>query len=164
MKKFPAGPFGRQRLQFYPAPFRAPLRAFAGLVFPWMDGKVLICNIEDRGWCIPSGRVEPHETSLEAVLREAVEEGGAELEDVQYIGCYQISERQEVRWADVYAARVARLVEITMTEESLGRQLVTLEELPSLYHLWTPLTEMVFQHAREIVERSESRRNTILPN
>ena len=39
LKKFPVGPYGRQRLQFYPAPFRAPLRAFAGLVFPWMDGK-----------------------------------------------------------------------------------------------------------------------------
>lgn len=123
-----------------------------------MDGKVLICDIEDRGWCIPSGRVEPNETSLEAVIREALEEGGAELEDVQYIGCYQISERQEVRWADIYTARVCQLVEITMTEESLGRKLVTMEELPGIYHLWTPLTEMVFQHALEIMERSESHR------
>jgi 8-oxo-dGTP diphosphatase len=154
LKKFPVGPYGRQRLQFYPAPFRAPLRAFAGLVFPWMDGKVLICEIEDRGWCIPSGRVEPDESSLEAVIREAREEAGAELEHVQYIGCYQISERQEIRWADVYAARVSCLGEITMTEESLGRKLVTVEELPLIYHLWTPLTEMVFEHSREIMERS----------
>jgi 8-oxo-dGTP diphosphatase len=123
-----------------------------------MDGKVLICDIEDRGWCIPSGRVEPDETSLQAVIRESLEEGGAELEDVQYIGCYQISERQEVRWADVYAARVSRLVEITMTEESLGRKLVTMDELPAIYHLWTPLTEMVFEHSREIMERSERRK------
>lgn len=123
-----------------------------------MEGKVLICDIEDRGWCIPSGRVEPNETSLEAVIREALEEGGAELEDVQYIGCYQISERQEVRWADIYTARVCQLVEITMTEESLGRKLVSMEELPGIYHLWTPLTEMVFQHALEVMERSESHR------
>lgn len=119
-----------------------------------MDDKVLICDIEDRGWSIPSGRVEPNESSLQAVIREAIEEGGAELEDVQYIGCYHISERQEVRWADVYAARVGRLVEITMTEESLGRKLVTMEELPEIYHLWTPLTKMVFEHSREIMERS----------
>lgn len=164
MKKFPPGPYGRQRLQFYPAPFRAPLRAFAGLVFPWLDGKVLICNIEDRGWCIPSGRVEPSETSLEAVMREALEEGGAELEAVQYIGCYQISERQEIRWADVYTARILRLVEITMTEESLGRKLVSLDELPAIYHLWNPLTEMVFEHSREIMERSESHHRSIAPH
>lgn len=160
MKRFPAGPYGRQKLQFYPAPFRAPLRAFAGLVFPWLDDKVLICDIEDRGWCIPSGRVEPDESSLEAVIREALEEGGVELEDVQYIGCYQVSERQEIRWADVYAARIGKMVEITMTEESLGRKLVSMEELPSLYHLWTPLTEMVFEHAREIVNRNESLRRS----
>ena len=128
-----------------------------------MGGKVLICDIEDRGWCIPSGRVEPEESSLEAVIREALEEGGVELADVQYIGCYQISERQEVRWADVYAARVGRLVEITMTEESLGRKLVTMEELPDIYHLWTPLTEMVFEHSREIMERSETQKRTSTP-
>jgi len=124
-------------------------------VFPWLDDRVLLCNIEDRGWCIPSGRVEPDETSLEAVIREALEEGGADLEQVQYIGCYQISERQEIRWADVYAARVAGLGEIRMTEESLGRKLVTMEELPAIYHLWTPLTQMVFEHSLEIMTRSE---------
>jgi 8-oxo-dGTP diphosphatase len=164
LKKFPIGPYGRQKLQFYPAPFRAPLRAFAGLVFPWLDEKILLCDIEDRGWCIPSGRVEPNETSLEAVIRECLEEGGAELEDVQYIGCYQISERQEIRWADVYTARVLKLGEITMKEESLGRQLVSMDDLPAIYHLWTPLTEMVFEHAREIMDRCESHRRSTTPS
>ena len=158
MRRFPSGKYGRQTLNFYPAPFRAPIRAFASLVFPFQDHQVLVCDIADRGWCIPSGRVEPNESSLQAVVREALEEGGAELEDVQYTGCYQISERQEVRWADVYTARVAKLVEITMTEESLGRKLVTIEELPAVYHLWTPLTEMVFEHAREVLERCEQHR------
>jgi 8-oxo-dGTP diphosphatase len=153
VRKFPGGQYGRQRLQFYPAPFRAPLRAFAGLVFPWMDGKVLLCDIDGRGWCIPSGRVEPNETSLEAVYREAVEEAGAVLCGVQYIGCYCISERREVRWADCYVARVKELVSITMTEESKGRKLVTLDELPDIYHLWNPLTEMIFRHSKEILER-----------
>jgi 8-oxo-dGTP diphosphatase len=128
-----------------------------------MDGKVLICDIEDRGWCIPSGRVEPDESSADAVVREALEEGGVEIEDVQYIGCYQISERQEVRWADVYTARIGKLVEITMKEESLGRKLVTMEELPDIYHLWTPLTEMVFDHAREVLERSACHKKSAAP-
>ena len=62
--KFPCGQYGRQKLEFYPAPFRSPLRAFAALVFPWHEEQVLLCNICDRGWCIPSGRVEPNESSL----------------------------------------------------------------------------------------------------
>lgn len=153
MKRFPTGQYGRQRLQFFPAPFRAPLRAFAGLVFPWDGERVLIADIEGRGWCIPSGRVDPNETSLEAVRREAQEEAGAILKDVQYIGCYHISERREVRWADCFAARVDRLVEIGMPDESKGRRLATLDELPAIYHLWNPLTQMVFEHSREVLER-----------
>jgi 8-oxo-dGTP diphosphatase len=158
MKRFPSGTFGRQRLQFFPAPFKAPLRTFAVLVFAWQGDRVVICDIEDRGWCIPSGRVEPSETSLEAAHREAQEEGGVELERVQYIGCYQISERREVRWADCYAAKVTNVGEISMKEESLGMRLVTVEELPAIYHLWNPLTEAVFQYSREVVQRlSDSR-------
>jgi 8-oxo-dGTP diphosphatase len=155
VKRYPTGTYGRQKLEFYPAPFRAPLRAFAGLVFAWQGDRVLVCDIDGRGWCIPSGRVEPYETSFEAVRREALEEGGALLECIQYLGCYRISEKREVRWADCFAARVHELVEITMQEESKGRKLVTPDELPGLYHLWNPLTEMLFDLSREVVERQE---------
>jgi 8-oxo-dGTP diphosphatase len=158
MKKFPSGQYGRQRLQFFPAPFRAPLRAFAGLVFPWVGEKIVVCDIMDRGWSIPSGRVEPNETSLEAVKREAVEEAGAVLCNVQYIGCYHITERRETRWADCYVAQVAEFVEIGMQEESRGRRVVSLEELPEIYHLWNPLTQMVFDHSREVLERMLKRK------
>lgn len=113
----------------------------------------MLCDIEGRGWCIPSGRVEPYETSLEAVHREAVEEGGVLLRDVDYLGCYHISERREVRWADCYSARIKAFVDITIPEESKGRRLATLEELPEIYHLWTPLTQMVFELSHEVVER-----------
>ncbi len=153
MSRFPSGRYGRQLLEFHPAPFRAPLRAFAALVFPWNDDDVLICNIENRGWCIPSGRVEPDETSLEAAAREAREEAGAVLQDVLYIGCYRISERNEVRWADVYTARVQDLVDIPEEFESTGRMYVKPEELPGVYHLWNPLTEAVFAYSREVLRR-----------
>jgi 8-oxo-dGTP diphosphatase len=153
MKRFPCGQYGRQRLQFFPAPYRSPLRAFAALVFPWADDRVLVCDIDKRGWSIPSGTVEPSESSLEAVRREAVEEGGAVLGDIQYIGCYQISERREVRWADCFVAPLIDLVDIGMTHESKGRRLVTIDELPAIYHLWNPLTRMVFEHSYEILQR-----------
>jgi 8-oxo-dGTP diphosphatase len=158
MRRFPSGTFGRQRLQFFPAPFKAPLRTFAVLVFAWQEDRVVICDIEDRGWCIPSGRVEPDETALEAAHREAMEEGGVELERLQYIGCYQISERREVRWADCFAALVKNVGEISMKEESRGMKLVVIEELPAIYHMWNPLTEAVFQFSREVVLRLSDRR------
>lgn len=153
MRKFPSGKYGRQRLEFFPAPYHAPLRAFAALVFPWVGQDILLCNIGDRGWCIPSGRVEPNEESYQAAYREAVEEAGAVLHDMQYIGCYRISEQTEVRWADVYVAQVKDLVEIGCPEESLGRQVVTLPELPAIYHNWNPLIEEVFHYSREVLDR-----------
>ncbi|HRJ27448.1 MAG TPA: NUDIX domain-containing protein [Fimbriimonadaceae bacterium] len=153
MRKFPIGSYGRQRLEFFPAPFRAPLRAFAALVFPWKGEQVLICDIEDRGWCIPSGRVEPFEESMAAAAREAREEAGALLRQIQYIGCYRITDRSEVRWADCYVAEVDELVEITAVGESRGRKLVSVDELPDIYHLWTDLTSEVFSFSREIILR-----------
>ncbi len=154
MKKFPTGEYGRHRLEFFPAPRRAPLRAFAALVFPWIENRVVICDIADRGWCIPSGRVEPDETSCDAVHREAMEEAGIRLGSVQYIGCYRMSDKSEVRWADCFTARVSCVKEISMPEESLGRRFVSVAELPEIYHLWNELTERVFAHAYEVLIRS----------
>lgn len=153
MKRFPTGKFGRQRLEFFPAPYRAPLRAFAALVFPWRGDQVLLCDIEDRGWCIPSGRVEPNESSCEAAEREAQEEAGALLADLQYLGCYRVTERAEVRWVDVFAAHVAELVDIGTPAESRGRRFVTLDELPDIYHLWNELTQQVFEFSKQVLDR-----------
>ena len=158
MRRFPSGTFGRQRLTFFPAPFKAPLRTFAVLVFAWQGDQVVICDIEDRGWCIPSGRVEADEDAFGAAHREAKEEAGIELDRLQHIGCYQISERREVRCVDCFAAKVKTIGEISMKEESLGMKLVTIEELPAIYHLWNPLTEAVFHYSHEVVERLKDSR------
>ncbi|MBX3117630.1 MAG: NUDIX domain-containing protein [Fimbriimonadaceae bacterium] len=153
MKRFPPAKYGRQSMQFYPAPYRAPLRAFAALVFAWKDETVLICDIIERGWSIPSGRVEPNESSREAAIREAKEEAGAIIDNLQYIGCYEIKERGEVRWADCYAATVDALVEIGAVAESRARQFVEIEQLPDVYHWWNELSLQVFQHSKAIIDR-----------
>ncbi len=156
MKNCFCGDYGRQKLTFYPAPFKSPIRAFIVLLFAWIDGKVVICDIQGRGWCVPSGRVEPGEDSLTAVRREAKEEAGIELADLQYIGCYRIEDRGEVRWGDCFAARICKFTDIGIPEESKGRKAVLIEELPELYHYWNAMTENVFQHSHCVVKRLES--------
>lgn len=157
MKRFPVGKWGSQTLTFYPAPYRAPVRSFAALIFLWSDSRLLVCDILDRGWCVPSGRVEPSETSQQAAIREAAEEAGASVSDCQYIGCYRIADKAQVRWADCYVGRVACLGEITKPEESQGCALMDLLELSERYHLWNELTEMVIAHSKTVLERSERR-------
>lgn len=153
MKRFPSADYGRQKLQFFAAPYKAPLRAFAVLLFAWMDDRVVICDIEGRGWCVPSGRVEPGESSICAICREAQEEAGIILAGTQYIGCYRIQDQTEVRWADCFASRVLKFQEIGIPEESRGRKLVKLEELPEIYHNWSCLTEAMFSFSFEVVQR-----------
>jgi 8-oxo-dGTP diphosphatase len=156
VRRFPGGQNRNQELHFYPAPFRAPLPAFAVLVFPWVEDRVLLCEISGRGWCVPSGRVEPNESSQQAGCREAMEEAGAELSDIDYIGSYEILENLDTRWADCFSASVSALGERTMSEESRGIRLVTLKELPNIYYLWNPLTQMVFEHSYEAVQRKRT--------
>lgn len=103
---------------------------------------------------MPSGRVEPRESAIEAARRETVEEAGAQLGDLHYVGCYQIRERQEVRWAELYAAEVSEMGEIQARNESRDRRFVSLSELPQIYHVWNPLTKLVFEHSYETIQRS----------
>lgn len=82
-----------------------------------------------------------------------MEEGGAVLRDVQYIGCYRVTERKELRWLDVFVAEVDSLCEIGCPDESKGRKLVSVDELPDLYYNWSPLVEEVFGHSRDVIDR-----------
>jgi len=133
------------------------------LVFAWVEDKVIICDIERRGWCVPSGRVEPGEQSIEAVCREAREEAGILLAGTQYIGFYRIEDHNDIRYADCFAARVRKLQEIETPEESKGRRAVMFEELPSLYHNWSCLTEQVFLYSYEVMQRLDKVRGPCDP-
>jgi 8-oxo-dGTP diphosphatase len=85
-----------------------------------------------------------------------MEEGGAVLDQLDYIGCYMMTERLETRWADCFTATISQIGPLTMPEESKGVRLATLEELPALYHVWNPLTQLVFEHSYEVVQRTRN--------
>jgi 8-oxo-dGTP diphosphatase len=155
VKKFPSGTYGKAKLTFFPAPYRSPIRSFASLVIPIQGSAVLLAHIGDRGWCIPSGRVEAGEDSIEAARRECMEETGATLTCLQYIGCYQMSEKGETRWSDLFVAKVGDMGEISKPKESLGRKFVEREDLPTEYYFWNDLTRCVFDHAFSIIQREK---------
>ena len=151
--KFPCGRWGRRQLVFHPAPAHPPFRPFAAMVFVWQGDRTLLCRIPGRGWCIPSGRVEGTETGEEAARREAFEEGGVLIDDLRYLGCYQITERNAVLWAEAFTARAVDFVDIPEESESNARLLVDRDDLPCCYHFWDPLAEAVFEHAHSVAFR-----------
>lgn len=55
------------------------------------DGqRILMTNLQQRGWDIPGGHLEANETPEEAMRREVLEESGAVLDEVRLLGYQRI--------------------------------------------------------------------------
>lgn len=139
-------------MEFFPAPFQAPGAPFAVLVFIWQNDKVLLAHIRGRGWCIPSGRIEPGESPTQAAFRESLEEVSADIANPIPIGYFKITNKNVVRWALAFTSSVVSLNDFIPTPESANRKLFSQSQLPEIYYLWNPLTEAVFQYARATMQ------------
>ena len=120
------------------------------------DGFVL-ANIAGRGWCTPSGRLEPGETPMEAAVRETFEEAGCRLLGARLIGHYLI------QYDDGSSARLPTFAgstdgpgQIPNGSESLGARLVHPDDLPRLYYRWDSLLQAVFALAYEVTSPEEA--------
>jgi 8-oxo-dGTP diphosphatase len=153
MKKFPVDHQGNQTMEFFPTPFNSPFPPFAALSFIWHGDQVVLANITKRGWCVPSGRIEPNETPAQTAIRESQEEAAAIIKNPITIGSFKITTESKVVWAAAFAANLDSLQEFRPTEETTDRKLFTRDELPEIYYLWNPLTEAVFQHAFDCLKR-----------
>jgi 8-oxo-dGTP diphosphatase len=121
---------------------------FAVLVFAWDPSGIVLANISNRGWCIPSGRVEVGESPIEAAFREAREEAQIEVSDLQPFGCYRLTSDASVRWSICYRAKVAGFHPFLPNEESCGRCNCAYDQLPGIYYLWNDLIAAVFAESR----------------
>ena len=129
----------------------AGVRAPAALVFPFYGDKVVLADIVARGWCIPSGHIEPGETPEEAVRREAYEEAGVTLGRVAYLGHFVLTDAAtgRVRHAPTFIAEVRGLGRVPTGTDSRGTQMVNVEDVAGLYFAWDDLLAAVFAYAYE---------------
>ncbi|MFQ3610274.1 MAG: NUDIX hydrolase [Fimbriimonadales bacterium] len=138
-------------VEAYPKP-PAPLCYVVVLILN-EQGQFLLANIRDRGYCVPSGRIEPGEAPEQSARREAYEEAGAVLQELQLIGWYLLEpcspKEPEPCASPVYLAHAEQVGLPEMPAESLGTHWATLDELPTLYYDWSPLLEAVFRYAWE---------------
>lgn len=131
----------------FPGPDRAP----AALVFPFYGDRIVLADIATRGWCIPSGHVEPGETFEQAVRRETIEEAGAILGRVVYLGTFVLTHAETgvVRYAPAFIGEVRGFSGAPSGADSRGMQMVAVEDVAQCYFAWDALLAAVFDHAYE---------------
>jgi 8-oxo-dGTP pyrophosphatase MutT (NUDIX family) len=163
-----------RRMQFVPdsVPAGAKVRYVVVLIGD-EQGRFLLAHIAERGYCAPSGHIEPGEAAEHAAIREAYEEAGAVIRCLEAIGYYRlqpcspaVSSSQEARTGDegaeciapVFLAQLERLEPVPHGSESRGVRWATLKEMPQLYYQWSPLLEAVFRYARARIEQASDER------
>ena len=102
------------------------------------DGdRVVLAKHVDREWTIPGGRLEPGETPLECLVREAREEAGLVIADPRIVAHNRLELLDEApegwpypfpAYQVFYVARVVELGEITALDECTEARLFTVEE------------------------------------
>jgi len=139
----------RQNISWVPHPNTVELRALSNLPDAHLmssayvlafdqDNRVLLADL-NRGWDIPGGHIDPGETAEEAARREAQEETGAIIGEMELIaGQYIIMEGDKPKdykypfplsVQPLFMSTDFTLGEFTQDEDSFGRGFFTLDEI-----------------------------------
>ncbi len=153
---FPNATWGETQLTFDPQAQEGAEPAWAVLVFAVHADGFVLADIPGRGWTIPSGRIEAGESPRAAAVRETLEETGCLLDELTYLGSYTFTTNGEPRVAPAYTARVLSLGPFPLESESCGVCMAALSDLPSLYHMWNPLMERMFEYASAVLAETRA--------
>ncbi|MEP6756837.1 MAG: NUDIX domain-containing protein [Chthonomonadales bacterium] len=150
---FPVVRWGDNLATFFSHEAPEDSKYYAVVVFTWTDKGWLVANIPNRGWCVPSGRIEAGETPIETAHREAFEEVGATLKQLKPVGHYRfMSDIGAETLMPTFVSLVEKVEPIPQGSESLGIRYLKPDELRENYWRWDELLESMFGYAQAIAE------------
>ncbi|WP_329609975.1 NUDIX domain-containing protein [Microaerobacter geothermalis] len=94
-------------------------------MFPLYLGGVVMTNHKIRGLELPGGKMEEGEIPVQAAIRETFEETGAVLEEIKWIGQYQVYQRngEGLLIKSIYLGQVEYFMPLPPDSEALGYEI-----------------------------------------
>ena len=113
-----------------------PKKAVAIVIFDEEDNILLIQNrrytVDRLEWEVPAGRIEYGESNEAAAKREAIEETGCELADLQYLCSYNPSNGMSDSLIHCFAAKVSSEGDFTDSDEINNKRWFSKQEYMDL--------------------------------
>lgn len=145
LTEFPKAKWGSYKAEFVLST-AAPVTHV--VVFPFYGDLIVLAEIINRGWCIPSGHIEPGETPEMAAHRESMEEAGIELGPLTQLGAFVLTaEDGSAGAANAYIATVTKMHDSPSGSDSAGRALFRVEDVSETYYHWDELLDTAFTYA-----------------
>ncbi|MCR2821821.1 NUDIX hydrolase [Lederbergia panacisoli] len=126
--------------------------------FCFYNSKLLMIDLNDRGWDFPGGHIEVEETPEECFKREAMEEGYVEG-DCHFLGYIEVNHQENINWNDsspypevgyqvFYRMDIQKLHPFAGEYESSKRIFIAPNKVPEYYDGWNGVHEGILKEAK----------------
>ncbi|WP_339194712.1 NUDIX domain-containing protein [Solibacillus sp. FSL R5-0449] len=121
--------------------------------FCFREDRLLLVDLNDRGWDFPGGHIEPEETPEECFKREALEEGYIEGE-CKLLGYIIVDHTENPNWEEsspypkvgyqvFYKMDIKKLLPFEGRHESSQRIFINPKEISNYYSKWNILYQEI---------------------
>lgn len=125
--------------------------------FCFQEDKLLLVDLNDRGWDFPGGHIEPEEMPEECFKREALEEGYV-VGECKLLGYIIVDHSENPIWTEnspypkigfqvFYKMNITNLLPFDGRYESKQRTFINPIDISSYYHKWNMLYQEIMDCA-----------------
>lgn len=151
----------RVKLTWHPSTSLPPLHLITSVHgFCYLDGRLLLVDLRERGWDFPGGHKESEESPESCFKREVLEEGYAEG-DCSLLGHISVDHSACPNWTEnsrypligyqvFYRMEITRLLPFKAAFESARRTFIDPAETGHYYKGWNPVHKQALEDSLQM--------------